>query len=211
MNRMVLMLLFGAAVLVGFSNFHVKEEFAPAYVAAMALVIPLLLYFHGTMKAKNVREERAQALMKEAQLMYIARTETRSKIPKNSPRRDSALATEGAKRLSAVRSMAALVRKPRLRERVLEVCEFGDLVLETIRRMPDDTPAAVTFVENHLLRFFEALERCFERYRKGNKGVSATESDELESFSLFIALFRKQQDSILFESFGSGKGRGITA
>ena len=77
--------------------------------------------------------------------------------------------------------------------------------------MPDDTPAAVTFVENHLLRFFEALERCFELYRKGNKGVSTTESDELESFSLFIALFRKQQDSILFESFGSGKGRGITA
>ena len=66
-------------------------------------------------------------------------------------------------------------------------------------------------VSRKQLRSFEALERCFELYRKGNKGVSTTESDELESFSLFIALFRKQQDSILFESFGSGKGRGITA
>jgi hypothetical protein len=75
------------------------------------------------------------------------------------------------------------------------------MVLDTIRRMPEDTPAAVAFAENHLARLNEALERCFEmsRHNEYRNAPASLDAQEIECFSTFITAFRKQQENILTE------------
>lgn len=206
MNKVTMMLLFGSGLLLGFSNFFHRDELTPIYIGALILAIVPVFVLHYTLSRRKVHEVRAKELLEQAQNMATVRREVKSKIPKAPPRSDSQAAFEGSTKLGAVRSMAALVRKPILREKIMEICDFGDLVLETIRRMPCDTPAAVTFSEMHLARLSEALERFFEMYREGRQGTSpATEAHEVECFSAFITAFRKQQDYILLEG-KTGKG-----
>jgi hypothetical protein len=155
------------------------------------------------MKLQRADEERARELMNEAQLLAVVKREAKSKIPKSYPRRESPAAFEGSTKVGAVRSMAALVRKPMLREKILEICDFADVVLETIRHLPSDTPAAVTFSETHLSRFTEALEHCFELHKNEtsfHQNKATMEAHEIECFSTFITVFKRQQDTILFES-----------
>jgi hypothetical protein len=135
----------------------------------------------------------------------LTRKEICSRIPKNNPRRESRAAFEGATKISAVRSMAALIRKPSLRMIVFEVCDFADMVLETIRRMPCDSPAALFFSENLLSRLVDALDLCFEISGKGiDISSPIADAKEIECFSFFITAIKKQQDLILFE--GQSKG-----
>jgi hypothetical protein len=204
MNKVMLGFLFGTGILLGFSNFFHGNENMPIYIGALILVFLPIAFFYGKLrKTRNDRERRARSLILEAKKLDVVKREAKSKIPKNSPRRESQAAFVGSTKLGAARSMAALVRKPLLREKIIEICDFADLVLETIRRLPDDTPAAVTFCDSHLSRLNEALERCFEMHRHERKayaGNASADAHEVECFSVFIFAFKKQQDSILFES-----------
>lgn len=214
MSKFTIMLLFSSAILVFFSNYYRGDELTPVYIAVLILIWIPTGYLHKATRERATGEAKARALMQEAYSLSLARKEAKSKIPKNSPRRDSPAACEGSTKLGAVRSMAVLVRKPRLREKILEICEFGDVVLETIRRMPADTPAAVAFSETHLSRLSDALEHCFEMYRSDEYKKAAsvdTDTYEIECFSAFITLFCKQQDGILFEGFSQKGGKEITA
>jgi len=215
---MLLLFFLGSAVLFGVTQYSggMNEETAgPFILAGMVVLLSLTAAFVFRRVRERLRDERqAEEVLRNARNISLARHEVRAKIPKNSPRRESKVTRDGLARLSAVRSMAVLVRKPRLREIVLEICDFADLVLETIRRMPEDTPASVAFTENHLVRLQEALERCFEFYRaKEYKEAAAidTENYEIECFSAFIGTFCRQQDSILYESHGASEGKHILA
>lgn len=171
-------------------------------VSSLFLTVLLCAAFLYLMKHKNVgHENQALELIKDAQKVKMARGEVKAKIPKNSPRRESPAAFEGSAKLGAARSMAVLVRKPRLREKILEICDFADMVLETIRRMPEDTPASVAFAENHLARLNEALERCFEmnKHDEYRNAPESLDTREIECFSTFITAFKKQQENILTE------------
>ena len=176
---------------------------APAHIVAalMLLILPVLL-LTGSMKDKKREDlEESLNLMRDEQRMRTARKEVKAKIPKNSPRRDSHAAFVGSTKIGTARSMAVLVRKPRLREKILEICDFADMVLETIRHMPRDTPAAVAFSENHLEKLNEALERCFEMNRSEDykQAPASLNAQEIECFGTFITAFRKQQDNIIIE------------
>jgi hypothetical protein len=200
-NKFALAFLFGTGVLLALSKFLGADEMAPAYVAALMLVILPIALVYDLDKRKSLDDERAMAILREAHNLNISRKEFKSKIPKNSPRRESSAAFEGAAKVGAARSMAAMVRKPRLREKILEICDFADMVLETIRRMPYDTPAAVAFSENHLSKLTEALERCFEMSHREDykRAPESLDAKEIECFSIFIAAFKKQQENILIE------------
>jgi hypothetical protein len=181
------------------------EKLMPRYVAyAAALAFVTALFYIGLSYVRRKDEEfesRAFELIRDAQRVKAARSEVKAKIPKNSPRRESPAAYEGATKVGSARSMAALVRKPRLREKILEICDFADMVLETIRRMPKDTPAAAAFAENHLSRLNDALERCFEmnRHDEYKNASESLDAQEIECFGSFITAFRKQQENILAE------------
>jgi hypothetical protein len=196
--------LFGTGILLGFSNFFQGNDYMPIYIGALILVFLPIAFFYGSgQKYQGDSERRARELIREAKKLAVVKREARSKIPKNSPRRESQAASVGSTKLGAARSMAALVRKPPLREKIIEICDFADVVLETIRRLPYDTPAAVTFCDAHLSRLNEALERCFEMHRSERETYGANptiDAHEVECFSVFILAFKKQQDSILFES-----------
>ena len=201
MNKLSIMLLCASGILLGFSKLFHFDEMTPVYIAAIILfVVPFALIYNAHQK-KVADEERAEEILKASQTLVFARKEVKSKIPKGRPRRESKAAFEGSTKVGAARSMAMLIRKPRLRETVNEICDFADMVLETIRRMPADTPAAITFTEKHLSKLTEMLERCFEMNRsKGNKETSpSTDRQEIECFNTFFTAFKRQQDHILFE------------
>ncbi|MDR0617107.1 MAG: hypothetical protein LBG29_09900 [Synergistaceae bacterium] len=208
MSKLMIALLFGSGILLGFSNFFRSDDVAPLYIAALILVFLPIVLVYNRMKLQSATEARLREIRLEAQNLALVKREAKSKIPKEFPRRESPAAFEGATKVGAVRSMASLVRKPKLREKIFEICDFADLVLETIRHLPDDTPAAVAFCETHLSRFTEALERCFEMHRN-EEGPFAKQSlidaHEVECFSTFITVFKRQQDTILFESLKSNK------
>jgi hypothetical protein len=196
-------LLFGSGILLGFSNFFRSDELAPVYIAALILVFLPIALVYNKMKLQSATEARVRELQNEANNLALVKREAKSKIPKDLPRRESRAAFEGSTKVGAVRSMAQLLRKPKLREKIFEICDFADVVLETIRHLPGDTPAAVTFCETHLTRFTEALEHCFEMHRNEEGPMakqSLIEAHEVECFSTFITVFKRQQDTILFES-----------
>ncbi|MDR3165948.1 MAG: hypothetical protein LBU13_10275 [Synergistaceae bacterium] len=198
MNKMAVAFLVGTGILLAISNFWEGEGLM--FICVTSLL--LLTAFFSMRKQKNGgRADQLRELIMDAKNVKIAHNEVKAKIPKNSPRRESPAAFEGSTKLVTARSMAVLVRKPRLREKILEICDFADMVLETIRRMPEDTPAAVTFAENHLTRLVEALERCFEmnKHDEYNNASETLDSQEIECFSTFITAFKKQQDNILTE------------
>ena len=76
---------------------------------------PVVIIYNSTRKTKE-EENIASELIRQAQNILIARSEVKSKSPKNSPRRESQAASEGATKVGAARSMAQLIRKPRLRQ-----------------------------------------------------------------------------------------------
>jgi hypothetical protein len=203
MNKYTAVFLFGSGVLLGISHFFRVDDRIPIYIAALILIV-VPIYFFADFEKRKLKEDEAEKIMStmnESHLIRMAQKEVKSKIPKNSPRRESPAAFEGSTKLGSTRSMAVLIRKPRLREKILEICDFADMVLETIRRMPADTPAAVEFAEKHLSKLNEALERCFEmsRCEEYRHAPASLDAQELECFSAFITIFRKQQDNILFE------------
>ena len=201
MNKLSIMLFCASGILIGFSKLFHFDEMTPVYIAAIILfVVPFALIYNAHQK-KAEDEERAEKILKASQTLVFARKEVKSKIPKGRPRRESKAAFEGATKVGAARSMAMLIRKPRLRETVYEICDFADMVLETIRRMPSDTPAAVTFTEKHLSKLTEMLERCFELNRSEEYKNASSNADlqEIECFNTFISAFKRQQDHILFE------------
>jgi hypothetical protein len=208
MNKLMVALLFGSGILLGFSNFFRSDDVAPLYIAALILVFLPIVLVYNRMKLQSATEARLREIRLEAQNLALVKREAKSKIPKEFPRRESPAAFEGATKVGAVRSMASLVRKPKLREKIFEICDFADLVLETIRHLPDDTPAAVAFCETHLSRFTEALEHCFEMHRNEEGPFvkqSLADAHEVECFSTFITVFKRQQDTILFESLKGNK------
>ena len=203
MNKTALAFLLGSGILLIFSDFLGRGVVVPAHIAAvlMLLILPVFLSTALIKDKKREALEEALELMRDQQKMRMARREVKAKISKNSPRRESPAAFVGSTKVGAARSMAVLVRKPRLREKIMEICDFADMVLETIRHMPQDTPAAVVFAENHLEKLNEALERCFEMSRREDykQAPASLNAQEIECFATFITAFRKQQDSILFE------------
>ncbi|MDR1138043.1 MAG: hypothetical protein LBK91_06950 [Synergistaceae bacterium] len=203
MNKYTVVFLFGTGVLLGASNFFSGDDRIPIYIAAFVLVL-VPVYFLADFEKRKLEEDEAEKILStisESHRARVARNEVKSKIPKNSPRRESQAAFEGSTKLGSTRSMAMLVRKPRLREKILEICDFADMVLETIRRMPADTPAAVEFAEKHLAKLNEALAHCFEmsRCEEYKHAPPSLDAQERECFSAVITIFRKQQDNILFE------------
>ncbi|MDR1510452.1 MAG: hypothetical protein LBS53_12535 [Synergistaceae bacterium] len=210
MNRHIGAFLIYTGVMIGVVNLVSGEIRVLPYIAAIVLVLTLVYLFvnFGKQKMKKMKDDEVDEIIssiKKSQRIRMEQREARSKIPKNSPRRESRAAFEGSTKLGSARSMAVLVRKPRLREKILEICDFADMVLETIRRMPADTPAAVEFAEKHLAKLNEALERCFEmnRCEEYRHAPASLDAQEIECFSAFITIFRKQQDNILLESRNS--------
>jgi hypothetical protein len=193
--------LFGAGILLGVSNFMGYDEHIPEYILVLLIIFLPVLFIAEYERGKREDESRAVKALKETQNYKIVQQEVKSKIPKNFPRRESQAAFQGATKVASARSMAMMVRKPNLREKILEICDFADMVLETIRRMPSDTPAAVTFAENHLSKLMDALERCFEmsRCEEYKRAPASLDAQEIECFSTFITAFKKQQDNILLE------------
>ena len=178
-----------------------------AFELALLMTFSVFAIFYRTFSqksAKHIHEERAKESLMQASRFSGAWREARSKIPKNSPRRESGVVSNGMNRLSAVRSMAVLLRSASLRSRVMEICDLGDSVLETIRRMPNDTPAAVAFADKHLASLYDTLESRFKKdgakdKKERDNNQNESEAEEMECFNIFITLFAKQQDSILSE------------
>jgi hypothetical protein len=213
MNKSIFALLLGFSLLLGVSRFLIIEELIPVYIAALLLVGLPVVIIHGVISRRDIANTGAEDALREAQRLLSERREVQSRIPRNAPRRDSKAASDGSTRLSAARSMAALIRKARLRETVMEICDCADMVLETIRRMPSDTPAAVAFSQAHLAKLTEALEKCFEisRTEDYTHAPAAIDLQEIECFATFITAFRKQQDNILFEGLARKKNPGTPA
>jgi hypothetical protein len=189
--------------MLGLSNYISGDDRILIYIAAIILVFaPVYLFIN--LERRKLKEDEAEKIISfinESHRARVEQKEARSKIPKNSPRRESQAAFEGSTKLGSARSMAVLVRNPRLREKILEICDFADMVLETIRRMPADTPAAVEFAEKHLAKLNEELERCFATSRREEykHAPASLDAQEIVLFSTFITIFRKQQDNILLE------------
>ena len=175
-----------------------------AFELALFLTLGIFSVFYRTFSRKSaqrIHEERAKQSMIEASKMSMAWKDARSKIPRDNPRRESGAVSSGMNKLSAVRSMAVLLRSQALRNRVLEICDLGDSVLETIRRMPNDTPAAVAFADKHLTSLYDVLECCFKSdgAKPLHNSADSSESESVERFNIFISLFCVQQESILAE------------
>lgn len=188
------------------------DELIPAYAVAIGAATSLYILFQAAAAKKMRRAEVIDASTIDAfrtvQQIIAARRAVRDRVPRNAPRREESKAAEdGSARITAARSMASLIRKTRLREVVFDICDCGDLVLETIRRMPTDTPAAFVFSEKHLAKLTEALERIFEISRTPSykEAASLVDKQEIECFTSFIFAFRKQQDCILFEGLYANK------
>jgi hypothetical protein len=201
MNKFAVAFLFGTGILLGASNFLGVDDLVPAYIAVLIIVLMPVLLVAESERHRKEDSERAFEILQEAQKLKNVKKEVKSKIPANPPRDDSPAAFEGSTKVVAVRSMAMIVRKPRLREKIIEICDFADMVLETIRRMPADTPAAVAFAEHHLSKLTEALDRCFEmnKCEEYRHAAASLDAQEIECFGTFITAFRKQQENILTE------------
>lgn len=147
------------------------------------------------------REEDAREAFIEAHRMVTARRAVRSLVPKAGPVRDSRAAHEGAYRITSARSLASLVQKEHLRRIAIDICDMGDMILETIRKMPADTPSAVAFCDKSLEAFCDMLERSLKmsRTKEYREAGSTLDRQEMESFAAFIYEFRRQQENILFE------------
>lgn len=195
----------GAGILLALLRFIIIDELMPYYTIGIAAVSAVYLFVLSRRRRWGMTEheidERTVEAFRSAQQLIVARREVRARVPKNAPRRESKVAADGESRLTAARSMASLIRKARLRETVLDICDCAEFVLETIRRMPTDTPAAVAFCETHLAKLTEALEKCFElsRVESYKHAPASIDRQEIECFAAFIFAFRRQQDSILFE------------
>ncbi|MDR1651749.1 MAG: hypothetical protein LBR87_08170 [Synergistaceae bacterium] len=205
MNKYALGFLFGTGILLGISNLTGRDELVPGYILVLLAILLPVFFMAERERCRREDAARAMEILEELQSLRKIQKEARSKIPKNSPRRESKAAFEGSTKVASARSMAMMVRKPKLRAKIVEICDFADMVLETIRRMPDDTPAAVAFAENHLSRLMDALERCFEMSRCDDykNAPASLDLQEIECFSTFITAFRKQQDNILLEGKNS--------
>lgn len=181
----------------------VIDELIPIYVIAVT-IMTVVLAVHSVPRDSNGDpiDPATLAAFQSAQQVVMASREVKARVPKSAPRReDSAAARLGETKVTAARSMASLIRKARLRETVIDICDCADHVIETIRRMPEDTPSARIFSETHLSRFNEALEKCFELSRSEvyKSASAAIDREEIECFTTFIIAFRRQQDNILFE------------
>ena len=195
-----------SALLLSAAYFRIPKEGSSFLAFELMLFFTLVFFaaFYRTFSqksAKHISEEKARQFVQEADRISGAWKEARSRIPKNNPRRESDVVLSGMNRLSAVRSMAVLLRSTPLRERVMEICDIADSVLETIRRMPNDTPAAVVFADKHLASLYDTLESSFKASgAKGKKAPSeSSAAEEMEPFNPFISIFCKQQESILSE------------
>lgn len=204
----------GAGILLALLRFIIIDELMPYYTIGIAAVSAVYLFVLSRRRRWGMTEheidERTVEAFRSAQQLIVARREVRARVPKNAPRRESKVAADGESRLTAARSMASLIRKTRLREVVLDICDCGDMVLETIRRMPTDTPAAFAFSDKHLAKLTEALEKCFELSRTPaySAASSLVDRHEIECFTAFIFAFRSQQDCILFEGLYANKTPG---
>lgn len=210
MRKYAYLLLFMSIFLLGAARLQGGVSMSTLVYGAMAVVSSVTLA--ALLKSRResiIMRQYAEMELRRAHCDQLARREAKAKIPKNSPRRESSLVRDGAVKLSAVRSMAALIRRPHVRERVLEVCDLADLVLETIRRVPNDTPAAKVFIEKNLASLQEAIDFSFEICRNPEyKELAANEAHEIEFFGSFVNTFCKQQDTILHESKGDCRTKG---
>lgn len=192
-------------------RFLIIDDLIPIYGVAIAIATAVYAAVIAIprLRASNIDaiDPKAVEALRSAHEIILARREVRARVPRNAPRRESEAALGGLAKLTSARSMAMLIRKARLRETVMDICDMGELVLETIRRMPSDTPAAVTFCETHLGKLTEALEKCFEISRSENykHAPESIDRQEIECFAAFVFAFHRQQGSILFESLASPK------
>jgi hypothetical protein len=202
MNKTALAFLFGLGVMILLADILGRDEMMTAHIilSFMMLLLPAYIVWSSA-RSKLGRDYYEARARRDAQIAWLARREIKSKIPKDPPRRDSRAALEGSMKLGSARSMASLVRKPLLREKIMDICDFAEMVLETIRRMPSDTPAADAFAGTHLSKLNEALEQLFEmsRHEEYRQAPASLDAQEIECFSKFITAFRKQQDNILLE------------
>lgn len=204
-----------SAAMIAVVRFIFIEELAESYAVALGALTAFYVLFQAIDAKKRKRLEAVDPstidAFRSAQQIVAARRAVRDRVPRNAPRRgESKAAADGSARLLAARSMASLIRKTRLREVVLDICDCGDMVLETIRRMPTDTPAAFAFSDKHLAKLTEALEKCFELSRTPaySAASSLVDRHEIECFTAFIFAFRSQQDCILFEGLYANKTPG---
>lgn len=149
----------------------------------------------------RLRDEEMMQAFREAHKIVIARRQVRAHVPKSAPRReDSVAAHEGAVRITSARSIASLIRRARVRETALDLCDLADMVLETIRRMPADTPSAYTFCDVLLSSFYDTLERMLKTNASNSSGDDAAlDRREMANFAAYIHAFRRQQENIIFE------------
>jgi hypothetical protein len=123
MNKTVAAFLVGTGALILISEFLDSE--GPMSIYGVSLLLLAVLFYvtflHSKRRKKQGGEVPQLELMRDAHKAKIARSEVKARIPKNVPRRESTAAFEGSAKLGAARSMAVLVRKPRRREKILEI------------------------------------------------------------------------------------------
>jgi hypothetical protein len=206
MDNITLALLFGAGVLIGMTDLIGSgAPLEPVYMAAVILAVVPIALVRSISRARRVRTDMSRAAASGIRSFSELKREARLKIPNDLPARESDAALVGLTKLGAARSMAMLIRKPILRGKITEICDFADIVLDTIRHMPSDTPAATTFCETHLSRLIDALDYCFsakeeESARVKDDARALTDRHELECFNTFLSVFKRQQEFILMES-----------
>ena len=127
-----------------------------------------------------------------------------SKIPKQQTHRKSSVADTCYAKISTVRNMADLIRKPILRKHVLEICDLANIVTDTICYMASDTISANIFAYSQLEELQKAVEHCFEIYRCKEyshiKRLDIMDVSDINRFDAFIASFTKQQRLIIEEN-----------
>ena len=183
----------------------------PDEMDVMALPLLMFIPLLFLLKSKNRKVGVSQNTSRVESVVAPEKREALARIPRSNQKRRSNLISDGAGRLKSIRTMAELVRKPSLRARIVELCDFADVVIDTISYMPEDTPAAEEFVTNNLERFRDSVERTFQEYRKGEYKVSSSLKDndyDVECFSAFLTVFSKQQKSILNEGTSACSGSG---
>ncbi|GHV54259.1 hypothetical protein FACS1894216_13920 [Synergistales bacterium] len=207
MDNITLVLLFGAGVLIGMADLIGSGALEPVYMAAVILAVVPLAFVRYISRERRARAAMLSAAANNVRSFSALKREAKLKIPKDLPMRESEAALVGLTKLGAARSMAMLIRKPLLRGKITEICDFADIVLDTIRHMPSDTPAATLFCETHLSKLIDALDYCFSAPAK-KEGTAPLKEDaraltdrhELECFNTFLSVFKRQQEFILLES-----------
>lgn len=203
----VLAILF--AVVVKLLRLIVIDDLVPVYIAAtIAVSLPFFLrraiIWRSLRREEDIPQETIEAFQ-QAQQLISARRQMRDRVPKHAPRRDDSEAAEiGANKIAAARSMAALIRKHDLRDMVSDICDCAEIVVETIRRMPADTPASATFADEHLNKLIEAIDAFFSLSKQLGPNISRVEIRGGDIFAAFILAFRQQQTHIIFEGSKCG-------